>query len=142
MLKQTLSASVLIKKIRLKGIKRNVKPSFQILHIDTAHQKGVVADDLPGAVSDDLIQQLFIILHLRQVIIAGGDVRDGYPAFSLKPGNAHDIVVALLIHTLYVQIGTRGDNSCDLTLHQSSGLLRILHLLTDRHLIALSHQPV
>ncbi len=102
MLKQTLSATVFIEIIRLHRIDHHIQTVFQIRKIYSAYRKGIVTDDLTRMILHDLIDQLFIILNLRQIIISGCDIRNGNSDPALKIRNAHQIIVPCFIHGLRI----------------------------------------
>ncbi len=90
----------------------------------------------------DFVQKLFGILRLCQIVVSRGYIRNGNTGFPLKACDAHNIIILVRIHGLDIQIGSRRHDPHDLPLHDSLGLLGILHLLADRHFVALLNQLV
>ncbi len=90
----------------------------------------------------DLIQKLFRIFYLGQVVITRSHIRNGKPCFPLKKSNAHKEVISGLIHGINVHIGSRRDDPHHIPLHKPFCKLWILHLFTDSHLISLGDQLV
>ena len=129
--------------VEIAGFQRgngNSKPPLQILQIHAAHQKGVVADDLGRRIAHDLIHQLPVVLHLRQIIVPCGHIGRGDARLPGKPGDAHQEIVPVFFQRLQVQVGSRRNDPDHLPAHQSLRQLRILHLFADGHLVALSHK--
>ena len=73
--------------------------------------------------------------------LAGGNVAEAHPRAPGVPIHGADKIVAALVQHGAFGDGARGDLADDLPLNQPLCQRRILHLLADGHLIALSHQP-
>ena len=140
MLQQHIPAESFVKIVWLQGGNGDPKSSFQILQIHSAHQKRVVADNLRGRITDDLIHQLPVILHLRQTVISCRHVCGGDSRLSGKPGDTHQEIVLIFLQRRKIQIGSGRDDPHHFPSDQSFRLLRVFHLLTDGNLIALAHQ--
>ena len=97
----------------------------------------MITDDLRRGKLIDLIKQLFLAIQLRHEIFARRNVCNRQTIAILHADNTHQIIISALIKRLRIQIRPRCHDSDDIPLHQPLRLLRILQLLTDRHLIAL-----
>ena len=135
-------AEIIIKIPVLQAVDAGPEPLFQVLDIYTAHQEGLVADNLCRRKLRDLVQKLPLVFHLRHQIVAGTDVRDGNAVLVRCADNTHNIVIFGFIQSLDAHVGTRGHNLDDFPFHQAFGQLRIFHLFADGDLVAVAHQPV
>ena len=114
-----------------------MKPPFQILQVDSADDQRIVADDLRRRIFIDLIEQFLMILHLCQIIVTRRDICDRHTDPAFKISNTHEIIVFRFLKRLDIEIRSRSHDPHHFTLHNAFGKLRILHLLTDCHLVAL-----
>ena len=77
----------------------------------------------------------------RHLGLSGGDVRRAQSRRRVCQIHAAQIVAASRVQAGLVQHRTGGDGADDLPLHQPLGQGRVLHLLTDGHLVPLGDQP-
>ena len=110
------------------------------LQIKPADQKRLVVNDFRGLVFHHFIVQLFQIVHFRQVIIAGGDVRRGNADSGGRIGHAHQEIVFGFLQGLHVQIGAGRHHTDHFPLDQSLRLSGIFHLFPDGNLISFVDQ--
>ena len=137
--KDTLTA-VIVKDMRLKRIDRDTITPSQIVHVKAADKECLVADHLGRFVFHQFIVQLPEILHLRQIIVTGRDIRHGNSDPCRRVGNAHQEIIFGLLERLHVQICAGCDDPDDIALHKPLRQLRVLHLFTDSHLVASADQ--
>ena len=142
MLPQHLVAGLLAEKVAVQSGDRHVVAVLQLLDVHPGHIEGVVANDFRGRKLIDLVEQLPVRGHLGHQEIPGADVGRGHTVAAVRAHDAHQVVVLGLIQSLGAGDGTRRHHPDDLPLHQALGLLGVLHLLGDGHLVALLHQAV
>ena len=142
MLFQQFFCPVLIKIMGFLHIYRDPQAVSHIFYGKARNQKRIVADDLRGRVFADLIQQFAVVFQFRQIIIPGRDIgnRDTDPAG--KIGDTHQEIIAGFLQRLDVQVRPRRNDSGHFPFDHALCQLRILHLLADRHFIALFDQFV
>ena len=142
MLHQAADTVILIKIMRLQCKHRDMKPPFQILQINSADNQRIIADDLRRSIFIDLVKQLLMILHLCQIIIPCGDICNRHTDPAFKVSNTHQIVVLRLLQRLDIEIRSGCYDPHYLTLHDALSEFRVLHLLTDCHLIPLRYHLI
>ena len=117
-------------------------PVLQILQVDPAHIERLVADDLRRGKLVNLVQKVSLSLHLRHQIIAGGNVAGADAEYVPHIDDPHKVVVLRFVKGLAAGDGSRGHHPDHLPLYQPFGLLGVLHLLGDGHLVSLLNQLV
>ena len=117
-------------------------PPPQIVQIHAAHIKGLVADNLRGGEFVDLIKEVPLPVHLCHQIIPCGNVTDRDAEGIADIHDSHEIIILCLIQGLTACDGSGSHHADYLPLHQTLGLLRILHLFSNGHLIPFLHQLV
>ena len=121
------------------GVHKDLIGLLQAVNVQIPHIL-FINDHLGGTVFGHFIPELILFFELRHAELTGGDVANGDTHPVAGPIHGHDIIVALLLHMVGVDVGTRCHNSGHLSFYQSLGLLGIFHLLADSHLIPLAHQ--
>ena len=140
MLRQRPVAEIVVEIPGFQGRNGNMQAASQILQVNAADQKGVVADDFRRHELVDFIQQLPLAVHLRQETVPGGHIGHRHAVPVLHADNGHQVIIFSLIQPLGIQIGAGGHHPGHLPLHHAFGGFRILHLLADGHLVPLLNE--
>ena len=141
MLQQELYGRGFFKEAGVDGTDLEGKTAAQVPQIEPAHEKSVIAQELRGAVADDLVVELDSIRHLGDEKVAGGDIRGGDPDLPAGIKCAQDVVVFSFLQGVHVEVCTGSDDPDDLPAHDAFCRAWILHLFTDGDLVAVFHQP-
>ncbi len=102
--------------------------------------RGEVHEDLPGGVGGELGDDPLPAPGIPEgggCDKGGGDIAEADPGRASVAVHGAEIVIGLFVEQVGFDEGAGGDDADDLPLHQILGQLRVLHLLADRHLIAL-----
>ena len=99
------------------------------------HFAGVEAAQLGDHRRGDLVRR-----QLGDMGRAGGDVRKAETRFFALEIDAGNVIVAVILQHTALDDRAGGDHADDVALDQPFGLGRVLHLLTDGHLVALGDQ--
>ena len=112
----------------------------KIGEIETAHEKGLIAQKFRGAVADDLIEELCCIGHLGDQKVTCRNIRRRDADLTGIVEGAEDIVVSALIQGVHIQICTGRHDADHFPAHDPPGAARILHLFADGDLVPQFHK--
>ena len=134
------AADGIVKIPGVQGIDGDAQPPLQVIQVHAAHIERLIAYQLRGHQVGDLVKELAAVTDFCHKILPRSHIRHRDSVAVPDVGHAHDVIIFRLVKGLRIHCGPRGDDAHHLPLDQPLCRGRVLHLLTDGHLVSFRHQ--